>query len=110
MANKEILYEKITEISEKKNTLQEENENLKKQLSEYNENLFENFCEFVQALVDNIDFSKDNIDEIISESREDVLEKKMAKYFANKIKEMANAQNLNVKNIMYMIYDRIKKL
>jgi hypothetical protein len=37
-------------------------------------------------------------------------EKKMAKHFAKKIMDVAKSQELDAKNIAYMVYERLKKI
>ena len=94
--NKELLYEKIAEISEKKSNLIEENENLKKQLAEYHATIFNDFCEFVNILIEKVDFNKELEEGIFAGKSE---EEKMAKYFVKIIKSKADNSGLDAKEI-----------
>lgn len=99
--DKEYLYEKIAEISDKKSELLEENEELKKQLNEYNENIFNDFCEFVNILIEKIDFSKtEQLDEFFrGKSKEDM----MARFFIRAIQDKANKEGVDPKEVVRSI-------
>jgi hypothetical protein len=103
--NKEILYEKIAEISEKKIDLIEENEKLKKQLAEYHENIFNDFCEFINIIVDKIDWGKEINESMFGEKSE---EDKMAKYFVKIIKSKADEKRIDVKEVVKKIAIMLK--
>lgn len=106
MSDIELLYEKIVELSEKKNELIEENSNLKLELSNYHETLFEDFCEFVNIIVNKIDFEKEEINEGLFTGKSD--EEKMAKYFVKLINDKAKEIGLNPKTIANLILDKLK--
>ena len=93
--NRELLYEKIAEISEKKSNLIEENENLKKQLAEYHATIFNDFCEFVNIVVDKIDFDKEEINERKELSKED----EMILFLKKAIKNRAREIGINPKEL-----------
>ena len=103
LENKELLYEKIADISEKKSNLIEENKKLKKQLAEYQETIFEDFCEFVTLIVEKVD-----LDEGLFDGKSE--EEKLARYFIRTIKDKAKEQNLDEKLIASKIVEKIKGL
>ena len=95
--NRELLYEKIAEISEKKSNLIEENENLKKQLAEYHATIFNDFCEFVNIVVDKIDWEKEKLDEGMFSGKSE--EEKMARYFVRIIRSKSQEKGLDEREI-----------
>lgn len=116
MSDKELLYEKIVKISEQKENIIKENENLKAQLNEallkieYYEKQEEiDFIGKLTRLIECIGVDENGeikvVEEMFGQKSQETL---LAKYFVKAILNKARSMNLDAKKIAEEIMMRIK--
>jgi len=88
MADKEILYEKIAEISEQREDLIKKNDKLKKQIKDYYSNLYDDCCDLIKVVVERIDLDEESEIDEREKSTEELIIKGLTDAIKNRAKEL----------------------